>query len=961
MNTNSFQFRHIGPNKKEQEIMLSTIKVDSLEQLINETVPENIRLKNDLDLEPAMSEYEYLAHIKELSEKNKVFKSYIGLGYHEAIVPSVIQRNILENPGWYTAYTPYQAEIAQGRLEALLNYQTMICDLTGMELANASLLDEGTAAAEAMALLFDVRERDKKKIDASKFFVSEEILPQTLSVLLTRSAPIGIELVVGNHEEFDFSEEFFGAILQYPAKHGQIFDYTDFVAKANANNIKVAVAADILSLVKLKAPAEFGVDVVVGTSQRFGIPLGYGGPHAAFFATKEAYKRSIPGRIIGVTKDRDGNRALRMALQTREQHIKREKATSNICTAQVLLAVMAGMYAVFHGKDGIQFIADSVHNKTKLVADYLEKSGFTQLNSSYFDTLLVEIDCLKVRPIAESHHVNFNYINENLLSISINEATTQQDLMTLFTIFGQLKKQQNTAEAEGKGDFHQILTQESFSANFEVISENLQRNTPFLENKVFNTYHSETDMMRYIKKLERKDLALNHSMISLGSCTMKLNAASEMLPLSNPQWGNIHPFVPLNQAEGYQIVLKKLEHQLNIITGFAGTSLQPNSGAQGEFAGLMTIRAYHLANGNSHRDICIIPASAHGTNPASAVMAGMKVVVTKTDERGNIDVEDLRAKAIEHSANLAALMVTYPSTHGVFESAIQEITQIIHDHGGQVYMDGANMNAQVGLTNPATIGADVCHLNLHKTFAIPHGGGGPGVGPICVAPQLVPFLPTNPMIETGGEQAITAISAAPWGSALACLISYGYIKMLGFSGLTNSTKNAILNANYIKARLQGSFDTLYTGEKGRAAHEMIIDCRDFKQNGIEVVDIAKRLMDYGFHAPTVSFPVAGTMMIEPTESESLSELDRFCDAMISIRKEIDAANKENENNPLKNAPHTQSMLTSDEWNLPYSRKQAAFPLDYVAENKFWPSVRRVDDAYGDRNLICSCNPIEDYV
>ena len=961
MNTNSFQFRHIGPNKKEQEIMLSTIKVGSLEQLINETVPDNIRLKNDLDLDPAMSEYEYLAHIKELSEKNKVFKSYIGLGYHEAIVPSVIQRNILENPGWYTAYTPYQAEIAQGRLEALLNYQTMICDLTGMELANASLLDEGTAAAEAMALLFDVRERDKKKIDASKFFVSEEILPQTLSVLLTRSAPIGIELVVGNHEDFDFSDDFFGAILQYPGKHGQIFDYTDFVAKANANNIKVAVAADILSLVKLKAPAEFGVDVVVGTSQRFGIPLGYGGPHAAFFATKEAYKRSIPGRIIGVTKDRDGNRALRMALQTREQHIKREKATSNICTAQVLLAVMAGMYAVFHGKEGIQYIADSVHNKTKLVADYLKKSGFTQLNSSYFDTLLIEIDCLKVRPIAESHKVNFNYINENLLSISINEATTQQDLMTLFTIFGQLKKQPNTAEAEGKGDFHQILTQESFSANFEVISENLQRNTPFLENKVFNTYHSETDMMRYIKKLERKDLALNHSMISLGSCTMKLNAASEMLPLSNPQWGNIHPFVPLNQAEGYQVVLKKLEHQLNIITGFAGTSLQPNSGAQGEFAGLMTIRAFHLANGNSHRDICIIPASAHGTNPASAVMAGMKVVVTKTDEKGNIDVEDLRAKAIEHSENLAALMVTYPSTHGVFESAIQEITQIIHDHGGQVYMDGANMNAQVGLTNPATIGADVCHLNLHKTFAIPHGGGGPGVGPICVAPQLVPFLPTNPMIATGGEQAITAISAAPWGSALACLISYGYIKMLGFSGLTNATKNAILNANYIKARLQGSFDTLYTGEKGRAAHEMIIDCREFKNNGIEVVDIAKRLMDYGFHAPTVSFPVAGTMMIEPTESESLAELDRFCDAMISIRKEIDAASKEDENNPLKNAPHTQSMLTSDEWNLPYTRQQAAFPLEYIADNKFWPTVRRVDDAYGDRNLICSCNPIEDYV
>jgi glycine dehydrogenase len=948
MNTNSFQFRHIGPNKKEQDIMLSAIKVNSLEQLINETVPENIRLKNDLDLEPAMSEYEYLAHIKELSEKNKVFKSYIGLGYHESIVPSVIQRNIFENPGWYTAYTPYQAEIAQGRLEALLNYQTMICDLTGMELANASLLDEGTAAAEAMALLFDVRDRDKKKIDASKFFVSEEILPQTLSILFTRSAPIGIELVVGNHENFDFSKEFFGAILQYPAKHGQVFDYTGFVAKANANNIKVAVAADILALVKLKAPGEFGVDVVVGTSQRFGIPLGYGGPHAAFFATKDAYKRSIPGRIIGVTKDRDGNRALRMALQTREQHIKREKATSNICTAQVLLAVMAGMFGVFHGKDGIQHIANSVHNKTKLLADYIKKSGFNQLNSSYFDTLMVEVDSLKLKPIAESHEVNFNYINDKFISISLNEATTQQDLIKLFAIFDQLNGNQSSANLDLKEDFN-------------VISENLQRNTPFLENKVFNTYHSEIDMMRYIKKLERKDLALNHSMISLGSCTMKLNAASEMLPLSNSQWGNIHPFVPLNQAEGYQIVLKKLEHQLNIITGFAGTSLQPNSGAQGEFAGLMTIRAYHLANGNSHRNICIIPSSAHGTNPASAVMAGMKVVVTKTDEKGNIDIEDLKEKAIEHSENLAALMVTYPSTHGVFESAIQEITQIIHNHGGQVYMDGANMNAQVGLTNPATIGADVCHLNLHKTFAIPHGGGGPGVGPICVAPQLVPFLPTNPMIETGGEQAITSISAAPWGSALACLISYGYIKMLGFKGITNATENAILNANYIKARLQGSFDTLYTGEKGRAAHEMIIDCRNFKQNGIEVVDIAKRLMDYGFHAPTVSFPVAGTMMIEPTESESLTELDRFCDAMISIRKEIDTANKEDENNPLKNAPHTQEMLTNDNWTLPYSRKQAAFPLDYVAENKFWPSVRRVDDAYGDRNLICSCNPIEDYM
>ena len=961
MNTNLFQNRHIGPNKKEQKEMLSAIKADSLDQLIYETVPDDIRLENQLDLAPAKSEYEYLAHIKELSEKNKVFKSYIGLGYHEAIVPSVIQRNILENPGWYTAYTPYQAEIAQGRLEALLNFQTMICDLTGMELANASLLDESTAAAEAMALLYDVRERAQKKANINKFFVSDEILPQTLSVLQTRSTPIGIELVIGNHEKFDFSDDFFGAILQYPGKHGQIFDYADFVTKANNSNIKVAVAADILSLVKLKAPAEIGADVVVGTTQRFGIPLGYGGPHAAYFATKEKYKRSIPGRIIGVTKDVNGVRALRMALQTREQHIKREKATSNICTAQVLLAVMAGMYAVYHGKSGLQFIADSVHNKTKLVADYLEKAGFNQLNTSYFDTLLVEIDCIKLKSVAESFKVNFNYVDEKHISISINEATTQKDLMKLFTIFGQLKNKPLSSDAESFDEFHQILTQKSFNADFDVIPESVSRNTPFLENNIFNKYQSETDMMRYIKKLERKDLALNHSMISLGSCTMKLNAASEMLPLSDSQWGNIHPFVPLNQAEGYQEILKRLEHQLNIVTGFAGTSLQPNSGAQGEFAGLMTIRAYHQSNGDSHRNICLIPASAHGTNPASAVMAGMKVVVTKTDERGNIDVEDLRTKAIEHKNNLSALMVTYPSTHGVYEKAIMEITQIIHDNGGQVYMDGANMNAQVGLTNPAKIGADVCHLNLHKTFAIPHGGGGPGVGPICVAPQLVPFLPTNPLVATGGENAITAISSAPWGSALACLISYGYITMLGAKGLKESTENAILNANYIKERLQGHYNTLYTGEMNRAAHEMIIDCREFKQKGIEVVDIAKRLMDYGFHAPTVSFPVAGTMMIEPTESESIAELDRFCNAMISIREEIKNTTKEDTNNPLKNAPHTQEMLTADEWNLPYTRKQAAFPLDYISENKFWPSVRRVDDAFGDRNLICSCSPIENYI
>ncbi|NQY00607.1 MAG: aminomethyl-transferring glycine dehydrogenase [Flavobacteriaceae bacterium] len=947
MNTNSFQRRHIGPSEKEQNEMLEAIGVESLEQLIQETIPEDIRLKKMIELDAPQSEYDYLSHIEEISKKNKVFKSYTGLGYHEAILPSVIKRNILENPGWYTAYTPYQAEIAQGRLEALLNYQTMICDLTGMELANASLLDESTAAAEAMALLFDVRERSQKKAGVNKFFVSEDILPQTLSVLKTRAIPIGVELVVGNHKEFDFSEAFYGAIVQYPGKHGQVHDYTDFTGRANTVGIKVAVAADILSLVKLKAPAEFGADVVVGTTQRFGIPLGYGGPHAGYFATKSTYKRSIPGRIIGVTKDRDGSHALRMALQTREQHIKREKATSNICTAQVLLAVMAGMYAVYHGKEGLQLIADSVHRSTVTLANALETIGFEQINSHYFDTVQVKVEAETLRAVAQAHKINFNYINKNTVSISINETVGLREINAIIHVF-------TTA-------FNITPREISKFTDADVIPDLAKRNTSFLDHKIFNSYQSETEMMRYIKRLERKDLALNHSMISLGSCTMKLNAASEMLPLSLANWGNIHPFVPLDQAEGYQFVLKKLEKQLNEITGFAGTSLQPNSGAQGEFAGLMTIRAYHQNNRDYHRNICLIPSSAHGTNPASAVMAGMKVVVTKTDEYGNIDVADLKAKATAHSENLAALMVTYPSTHGVFESAIREITQIIHDNGGQVYMDGANMNAQVGLTNPATIGADVCHLNLHKTFAIPHGGGGPGVGPICVAPQLAPFLPNNPVVSTGGEQAITAISGAPWGSALACLISYGYIVMLGAEGVTNSTKIAILNANYIKERLNGHYKTLYTGEKGRAAHEMIIDCRDFKENGIEVVDIAKRLMDYGFHAPTVSFPVGGTMMIEPTESENKAELDRFCDAMISIRKEIAFATKDEPNNLLKNAPHTLAMLTADEWDFPYSRQEAAFPLEFVSDNKFWPTVRRVDEAFGDRNLICSCNPIEDYV
>lgn len=947
MKTDAFALRHIGPRENDLQHMLDTIGTESMEQLIYETLPDDIRLKKPLDLEPAMTEYEYLNHIRELGSKNQIYKSYIGLGYHSTIVPPSIQRNIFENPGWYTAYTPYQAEIAQGRLEALLNFQTMVIELTGMEIANASLLDEGTAAAEAMALLFDVRSRDQKKNNVNKFFVSEEILPQTLSILETRSEPIGVELVVGNHEEFDFSEEYFGAILQYPGKYGQVYDYESFIATATEKDIKVAVAADILSLVKLKSPGEMGADVVVGTTQRFGIPMGYGGPHAAYFATKEKYKRSIPGRIIGVTVDANGNRALRMALQTREQHIKREKATSNICTAQVLLAVMAGMYAVYHGPKGLKYIADKVHHSAVTTAEALNQIGVYQANTSFFDTIVVRTDVAKVQAAAEAKAINFYYVDRETVSISFNETTSLKDINDIIEIF---------SEAAGK-EFEPITELIGETS----IEDKLQRTSDFLTNEVFNKYHSETALMRYIKKLERRDLSLTHSMISLGSCTMKLNAAAEMLPLSLPNWSTIHPFAPIEQVEGYQVMLKKLEEQLNVITGFAGTTLQPNSGAQGEYAGLMVIRAYHQDNNESHRNIALIPASAHGTNPASAIMAGMKVVVTKTSENGNIDVEDLRAKAEQYKDNLACLMVTYPSTHGVYEASIKEITQIIHDNGGQVYMDGANMNAQVGLTNPAAIGADVCHLNLHKTFAIPHGGGGPGVGPICVAEHLVPFLPTNPIVPTGGTNAITAISSAPYGSALVCLISYGYITMLGEEGLTSSTKNAILNANYIKEKLKGHYDTLYTGEMGRAAHEMIIDCRPFKDNGIEVADIAKRLMDYGFHAPTVSFPVAGTLMIEPTESENVEELDRFCDAMISIRKEIEESSADDKNNVLKNAPHTLAMLTADEWALPYSREKAAFPLDYIADNKFWPAVRRVDEAYGDRNLICSCAPIEAYM
>lgn len=947
MNTDSFALRHIGPRESDLPQMLETVGASSLDQLMYETVPDDILLKKTLDLDVAMSEQEYLEHITELSSKNKIFKTYIGLGYNQSNIPPVIQRNILENPGWYTAYTPYQAEIAQGRLEALLNFQTAVADLTGMELTNASLLDESTAAAEAMSLLFAVREKEKKKSNASKFFVSEEILPQTLALLQTRSTPLEIELVVGNHEEFDFSDDFFGAILQYPGKTGRVHNFKDFVQKANDSQIKVAVAADILSLVMLESPGNFGVDVVVGTTQRFGIPLGYGGPHAAFFATKDEYKRSVPGRIIGVSKDTDGNRALRMALQTREQHIKRDRATSNICTAQVLLAVMAGMYAVYHGPEGLKYIANKVHSTAVTLSNNLEKLGFEQINDSFFDTIAIKTDATKIKFLAEAKEVNFYYPDNATVSISINEATTVKDLNKIIAIFSEAVKK----------DFQKVNELDSGNR----IPEEVARKTEFLQQDVFNSYHSETDLMRYIKKLERKDLSLTHSMISLGSCTMKLNAAAEMLPLSDPMWGNVHPFVPVEQAEGYQIVLKKLEKQLTEITGFAATSLQPNSGAQGEFAGLMVIRAYHESRGDTHRNICLIPSSAHGTNPASAVMAGMKVVVTKSTAEGNIDVEDLREKALKHKDNLSCLMVTYPSTHGVYESAIREITGIIHDNGGQVYMDGANMNAQVGLTNPGAIGADVCHLNLHKTFAIPHGGGGPGVGPICVAKQLAPFLPSNPIIKTGGENAISAISSAPYGSSLVCLISYAYICMLGVNGLKKATQYAILNANYIKERLNGHYEVLYAGERGRAAHEMIVDCRPFKEKGIEVTDIAKRLIDYGFHAPTVSFPIAGTLMIEPTESESKNSLDQFCDAMISIRKEIEEADKEQANNVLRNSPHTLQMLTADNWDFPYTRQEAAFPMEYIADNKFWPSVRRVDDAYGDRNLICTCDPIESYM
>ena len=958
---NQFSERHIGPRPSDQENMLNKIGVSNMSELIDLAIPQAIRLSKKMDLPNALNESELLEHMKMLGQKNKNYRSYIGLGYYNTILPGVIQRNILENPGWYTAYTPYQAEIAQGRLEALLNYQTMVTDLTAMEIANASLLDEGTAAAEAMIMLFNARHKDKKKAQACTFLVSKDCFPQTIDVLKTRATPIGIKLQIVEHSDFIFSDDVFGMLVQYPCKYGNIENYKILAQDAKNNNVGIAVAADLLSLTLLTPPGEWGADVVVGTTQRFGIPMGYGGPHAAYFATKESYKRNIPGRIIGVTIDAEGNRALRMALQTREQHIKRERATSNICTAQVLLSVMAGMYGVYHGPKRLKNIARKIHGLACVLTEGLEQLGYKQLNKNYFDTILVNIndvsiDTLKV--FAEDAKMNFNYIDDKHFSISIDEKDGLQSINDILTVFAKSCNHSDPTEL-----IKNVLSGNYTDAN-SFIPKELYRESPYMQHEVFNTYHSETEMMRYIKRLENKDLALNHSMIPLGSCTMKLNAAAELFPLSWSEFSNIHPFAPINQARGYQIMFHELEESLCEITGFDGMSLQPNSGAQGEYAGLMVIRAYHLSRNESNRNICLIPSSAHGTNPASATMAGMKVVVTKCDEMGNIDVDDLKAKAEEHSENLAALMITYPSTHGVFEESVIEVTNIIHQHGGQVYMDGANMNAQVGLTNPAIIGADVCHLNLHKTFAIPHGGGGPGMGPIGVVEHLKPFLPSNPIIQTGGEQAISAISAAPWGSSLVLCISYAYIKMLGEEGLTKSTEVAILNANYIKEELKDDYTILYTNPNNMVAHEMILECRPFKDVGIEVTDISKRLMDYGFHAPTVSFPVVGTLMVEPTESESKQELDKFIAAMKSIRNEINAiasGQSDDKDNVLKNAPHTINLVANDVWKKPYSRQEAAFPLPYINENKFWPSVSRVDDAFGDRNLVCSCESIESYI
>ncbi|HEX7014016.1 MAG TPA: aminomethyl-transferring glycine dehydrogenase [Cyclobacteriaceae bacterium] len=944
-----FSSRHIGPDAVQISEMLKTIGVGSLDELIDQTIPDNIRLTRPLALPDALSEAGFMAAFRKMMARNQIFKSYIGTGYYNCYTPAVIRRNILENPGWYTAYTPYQAEISQGRLEALINFQTVIIDLTGLPLANASLLDEATAAAEAMHMLYAARKGDKAQ--ARRFFVDRNTFPQTLDVLQTRSIPAGIQLHVGDIDTLDLSDpDLYGVCLQYPDNNGAIRDHQAFIEKAHAHGVMVALGVDLLGLALMKSPGAMGADVVVGSAQRFGVPMGYGGPHAAFFATREEFKRHIPGRIIGVSVDATGKPGYRMALQTREQHIRRERATSNICTAQVLLSVMAGMYAVYHGPEGLKRIASAIHALTVTLDQKLRSLGFEQRNEHFFDTLKVAVSNVEtIRSEALKRRINFRYFADGHVGISLDETTTASDVDDIVAVFTACAP---SGTVGGSSD-----------GQMRSLPESLRRNDVFLTHPVFNRYHSEHEMLRYIKRLENKDLSLVHSMIPLGSCTMKLNATTEMLPITWPELADIHPFVPVEQAAGYQEMIRNLEAWLREITGFPGVSLQPNSGAQGEFTGLMVIRAYHRSRGDERRTIALIPASAHGTNPASAVMAGMQVVVVKSDAEGKVDVDDLRQKAEAHKDDLACLMITYPSTHGVFEERIVEICEIIHAHGGMVYMDGANMNAQVGLTSPARIGADVCHLNLHKTFCIPHGGGGPGMGPVCASEALAPFLPGHSEVQTGGSYAIHAVSAAPWGSASILAISYAYIAMMGAEGLTQATRIAILNANYIKSRLEGHYSTLYAGTKGRCAHEMIVDCRAFKKAGIEVEDIAKRLMDYGFHAPTVSFPVPGTLMIEPTESETKEELDRFCDALIEIRNEIREVEEgiaDRERNVLKHAPHTAAAVTADEWNMPYSRTRAAYPLPFVAESKFWPPIGRIDNAYGDRNLVCSCIPVDAY-
>ncbi len=954
MAVDQFMDRHIGPREHEIPSMLEVIGVASVEELINQTVPKNIRPEEELNLSEGMSEYDYFQYLRKIASRNKLFRTYIGMGYYPTVTPAVIQRNILENPSWYTSYTPYQAEISQGRLEALINFQTAVLELTGMEIANASLLDEATAGAEAAIMMFNSRSRAQVKAGATTLLVDQSLFPQTIDVIQTRALPLGIDVRLQDFSQFELDEQVFGIVLQYPNALGNIEDYTELTAKAQAAGVFVSVAADLLSLSILRPPGEWGADIVFGTSQRFGVPMGYGGPHAAFFASLDKFKRNMPGRIIGVSKDKFGKPALRMALQVREQHIKRERATSNICTAQALLANMAGMFAVYHGPEGLKKISSHIHYLTGMLANALVELGYEQLNENYFDTIHVllpqGIKSCSIQSIALEKEINLRYIDDRHVGISLDQTTRMEDVNDLIEIFAQAINR-NTDERT------HLVERYYFDDKF-------LRSSAFMQQKLFSEYRSETELMRYIKKLERKDISLTHSMISLGSCTMKLNAAVEMLAVSWPEFNSIHPFVPRDQAAGYHQLIHELEHDLAIITGFTGVSLQPNSGASGEYAGLLVIKQYHEHQGQGHRDVVLIPSSAHGTNPASAVMAGGEVVVVECDVKGNIDLNDLREKAAKYSDRLMGFMVTYPSTHGVFESAIMEMCDIIHEHGGLVYMDGANMNAQVGITNPGHIGADVCHLNLHKTFAIPHGGGGPGVGPICVAKYLVDYLPSHPVIKTGGEHGPKAISAAPFGSASVLVITHGYIKMLGKTGLRKSTEMAILNANYLAASLKDYFGILYTGENGRVAHEMIIECRNFKALAdITETDIAKRLMDYGFHAPTLSFPVHGTLMVEPTESESKQELDRFVDAFRAIHAEIMEVHEgqaDKVDNVLKSAPHTQAEVCSSDWNHPYSREKAAFPLDFVASNKFWPSIARIDDAYGDRNLVCSCNPIDDY-